>query len=533
MGELEGVVRGLERERERDKMRMTVRGGGMKDEDQGEMGDERRMGRMGREGLTDLQERERWVDEEEDLGEEPRTKGQEEDTRAEESIPRPRRVKLAISSSNKSLEEELHEELFDRQAQEPEEIADDEQGSPDEILVEQVQTPPTNDITSPLLSSSERLNTGTIPSPQPEPSEPAPHNEHKTDSSPSVPQPFRSRSGLRQVSSIPNAISGLPQQFQTPISRHHSQFDSSTPQSDKNTNNDNHDHGNDTPGSITSFPHPHPHPPGTPHTHTQSQTRPGIREKNLLQTPSSSPRWDYGNSSNGRGSPTIEELHNGFSSPSAGLRLRNFSPAYVYSPMGGRIGVADSPAGSMISNSSSYYGRFGSIGRMGWAAAGRKSGMSLAMELEGEIEASDSAINGDEGAGEKEELLNEADEREKDDCGHADETGKVDVWTTEKTGDYTMLSRTRSRSPSTPPNQPSTSPNPISPSGGSWLSKLYHRLTSLVKATWLEIQFAWVVVVFLRRVWVEGRRGVILRAMREEEKGRKLGGKGTEGWKEE
>jgi hypothetical protein len=45
-----------------------------------------------------------------------------------------------------------------------------------------------------------------------------------------------------------------------------------------------------------------------------------------------------------------------------------------------------------------------------------------------------------------------------------------------------------------------------------WVGRLVWRLKTFVRSTWMEVQCIWVVLLFLRRVWIEGRRGLIIRS---------------------
>lgn len=45
-----------------------------------------------------------------------------------------------------------------------------------------------------------------------------------------------------------------------------------------------------------------------------------------------------------------------------------------------------------------------------------------------------------------------------------------------------------------------------------WVGRLVLRLKTFVRSTWMEVQCIWVVLLFLRRVWIEGRRGLIIRS---------------------
>lgn len=84
--------------------------------------------------------------------------------------------------------------------------------------------------------------------------------------------------------------------------------------------------------------------------------------------------------------------------------------------------------------------------------------------------------------------------------------GSCSSWMTTRSGYYSLLEKV----PSSPIGRPTT--DEATPAPTSWLGKLFHRIKRCIHTTWLEVQFMWTVLIFLRKVWFEGRRGMILRS---------------------
>ncbi|KAH8078225.1 hypothetical protein HD553DRAFT_346121 [Filobasidium floriforme] len=112
-----------------------------------------------------------------------------------------------------------------------------------------------------------------------------------------------------------------------------------------------------------------------------------------------------------------------------------------------------------------------------------------------------------------EAVLHEAEAR-------AEAAGGQDHWRTTRSGRYSLLEKDQRvysftsgqevdgiRDTTTETTTPD-SPNPT----GSFLGRIFQRIKRFYQSTWLEIQFIWVVLIFLRRVWIEGRQGLVLRS---------------------
>jgi hypothetical protein len=95
-----------------------------------------------------------------------------------------------------------------------------------------------------------------------------------------------------------------------------------------------------------------------------------------------------------------------------------------------------------------------------------------------------------------------------------------DRWTTTRSGRYSMLEKENGVRFDYPPapkardedHKKTTAPIENAPPSGWWFSRLFNRIKRFYQSSWIEIQFIWIVLIFLRRVWIEGRQGLILRS---------------------
>jgi hypothetical protein len=96
-----------------------------------------------------------------------------------------------------------------------------------------------------------------------------------------------------------------------------------------------------------------------------------------------------------------------------------------------------------------------------------------------------------------------------------------DHWRTTRSGRYSLLEKDQPVYSLTPgqevdgmrdtTTETTTTPDGSNPTG-SFLGRIFQRIKRFYQSTWLEIQFIWVVLIFLRRVWIEGRQGLVLRS---------------------
>jgi len=93
-------------------------------------------------------------------------------------------------------------------------------------------------------------------------------------------------------------------------------------------------------------------------------------------------------------------------------------------------------------------------------------------------------------------------------------------WKSTRSGGYSMLEKENGvnfdyhPAPKTEgeEDRKTVAPTETTPPSGWWFSKLFHRIKRFYQSSWIEIQFIWIVLIFLRRVWIEGRQGLILRS---------------------
>lgn len=116
------------------------------------------------------------------------------------------------------------------------------------------------------------------------------------------------------------------------------------------------------------------------------------------------------------------------------------------------------------------------------------------------------------------------DEQESETILHEAGGGNRDEdWKTTRLGRYSLLEKNDTAYLASPEhdegrrNEPTTAQDEPSPSG-SWFGRIFQRMKRFYQSTWLEIQFIWVVLIFLRRVWIEGRQGLVLRSRLKDKK---------------
>jgi len=95
-----------------------------------------------------------------------------------------------------------------------------------------------------------------------------------------------------------------------------------------------------------------------------------------------------------------------------------------------------------------------------------------------------------------------------------------DTWKTTRSGRYSLLEKEHGVRFDYPPasnargedHKKTAAPTGTTPPSGWWFSRLFNRIKRIYQSSWIEIQFIWIVLIFLRRVWIEGRQGLILRS---------------------